>query len=67
MPYLHCPICERTAWLNCTGKPPLRCRHCEAELAPMPTPLAQALAGAVRERFEHDMRLDAARPRFVRG
>jgi hypothetical protein len=65
--YLHCPSCERTAWLDSAAEPPRSCRHCETALAPMPARYAGALTGAVRERFEHDMRLDADRPRFVRG
>jgi ribosomal protein L37AE/L43A len=67
MAYLHCPRCERTAWLDSTTEPVLQCRHCDAVLAPMAPGRAHALAGAVRERFERDMRLDAARPRFLRG
>ena len=66
MPFLHCPSCERTAWLDSAGEPPLRCRHCETPLAAMPVPQAHSLTGAVLERFERDMRLDAARPRFLR-
>ncbi len=65
MPYLHCPSCERTAWLDPTGEPPLRCRDCDATLAPMPDGQARLVA-VVRERLERDMLLDAARPRFVR-
>jgi hypothetical protein len=65
--YLHCPSCARTAWLDATAEPPLLCGQCETPLAPMPAPLPPALAGALRERFERDLRLDAGRPRFVRG
>ena len=67
MPYLHCPSCERTAWLEPAVEPPLRCRDCATPLAPMPPAQARSLAAAVLERFERDMRLDAARPRFLRG
>ena len=61
MTYLHCPTCERTAWLDSAAEPPLRCDHCGSSLLPM------GAQQAVLERFERDMRLDAARPRFVRG
>jgi tRNA(Ile2) C34 agmatinyltransferase TiaS len=66
MPYLHCPHCQRTAWLQSTGEPGLRCRHCDATLTPMPEGDARFLAAAVRERFRRDERLNAGRPRFVR-
>jgi hypothetical protein len=67
MSYLHCPRCERTAWLDATSEPVLHCHHCDMVLAPMPASRARALVGAVRERFEHDMRRDGGRARFVRG
>jgi len=67
VPYLHCPSCDRTAWLDSAAEPPLRCRHCDSALAPMAAQQVSALTAAVRERFERDMRGDAARPRFVRG
>ena len=67
MAYLHCPSCERTAWLEPSAESPLRCSHCATALAPMPAAQARSLADAVLERFERDMRLDAARPRFLRG
>ncbi|HKH16740.1 MAG TPA: hypothetical protein VKA57_04370 [Solirubrobacteraceae bacterium] len=66
MPYLHCPSCERTAWLQANAEPPLSCRLCDAPLAPMPTGRVRALIGVLRERFERDAQLDAGRPRFVR-
>jgi hypothetical protein len=66
MAYLHCPSCERTAWLSSTSEPALLCRHCDATLTPMPARRVSMLVGALRERFERDARLDAARPRFVR-
>jgi hypothetical protein len=67
MEYLHCPSCAETAWLDTTVDPPLRCRRCEAELAPMPAPVARSLTAAVQDRFERDVQRDAGRPRFVRG
>ena len=67
MAYLYCPHCDRTAWLDASTEPPLVCRHCHAELAPMPERRASSLTAAVRQRFVRDMRLDASRPRFVRG
>jgi hypothetical protein len=66
MLYLHCPSCDRSAWLDSSTEPALVCRHCETALTPMPARRAHALASAIRERFERDIRLDAARPRFVR-
>jgi hypothetical protein len=64
--YMHCPSCERTAWLDSETEPPLVCRHCDAPLAPMPTGMARSLVSAVRKRFERDSRLDVAHTRFVR-
>ncbi len=66
MAYLHCPNCDRTAWLDASSEPALLCHHCESVLAPMPARAARRLAGAVRKRFERDARLDAGRVRFVR-
>ncbi|HKH17784.1 MAG TPA: hypothetical protein VKA57_09675 [Solirubrobacteraceae bacterium] len=66
MAYLHCPACERTAWLDSTSESPLPCRHCGQALAPMSVRRVRHLVGAIRERFERDARLDAGRPRFVR-
>jgi ribosomal protein L37AE/L43A len=65
--YLHCPSCERTAWLDSSAEPPLCCSHCDSPLAPMAAQQVRSLTAAVLERFERDMRIDAARPRFVRG
>ena len=67
MPYLHCPSCEHSAWLDSTAEPPLRCRRCETSLAPMPGRVARSLTRAVAARFRRDMRLDGDRARFVRG
>jgi hypothetical protein len=64
--FLHCPSCERTAWLDSSTAAPLRCRLCDAALTPMPTGRTRALIGALRVRFHRDARLDAGRPRFVR-
>jgi hypothetical protein len=64
--YLHCPSCERTAWLDSTSEPALLCLHCETALTPMPGGYARRLIAAVRRRFERDAELDAGRPRFVR-
>jgi hypothetical protein len=66
MSYLHCPNCDRTAWLDTSTEPELLCRHCESVLAPMPAARARMLTAAVRRRFARDARLDAGRPRFVR-
>jgi hypothetical protein len=66
MAYLHCPSCERTAWLESSTDAPLHCRLCDAELMPMPGTSARSLLGALRARFDRDARLDAGRPRFVR-
>ena len=66
MAYLHCPSCERTAWLDSTTEPPLVCRHCDSALTPMPARSASRLVGALRRRLARDTLLDAARPRFVR-
>ena len=66
MAYLHCPHCRRTAWLHSTSEPAARCRHCDAELTPMPDGQARFLVSAVRERFAYDARLEASRRRFVR-
>ena len=67
MAYLHCPNCERTGWLDASGEPPQHCRHCGAELTPMPSRHAASLTMALRARFERDMSLEAGRIRFVRG
>jgi ribosomal protein S27E len=67
MPYLRCPRCRRTAWLDSTAEPDARCRHCDAALAAMPDGQARFLVAAVRERFARDARLQAGRRRFVRG
>jgi ribosomal protein L37AE/L43A len=67
MPYLHCPSCDRTAWLDSTAAPPRHCRDCDSPLAPMAAQQVRILTAAVLERFERDMQVDAARPRFVRG
>ena len=64
--YLHCPCCRSSAWLGARSEPRLRCHHCDTVLTPMPAGTARALAGAVRKRFDRDVRRDAARPRFVR-
>jgi len=64
--YLHCPHCDRTAWLAADAGPAPHCRHCAAPLAPMPARRAHLLAAAVRERFARDIEGDALRPRFVR-
>jgi ribosomal protein S27E len=66
MAYLHCPSCERTAWLDSTAEPALLCHHCDTALTAMPAGSVRTLVGAVRERFEQDAVLDAGRPRFVR-
>jgi hypothetical protein len=66
MAYLHCPRCDRTAWLGSTTEPALHCHHCDTALAPMPVGRARALVGALRARFERDARLDAGRTRFIR-
>ena len=67
MAYLHCPNCDRTAWLDLTTEPPLVCRHCHAALEPMSPRRACSLTTAVLGRFERDMQLDAGHRRFVRG
>ncbi len=64
--YLHCPSCERSAWLGAAARPGLRCHHCDTPLAPMSAGRARRLAGLVRRRFERDAQLDAGRARFVR-
>jgi hypothetical protein len=66
MSYLHCPTCDRTAWLDASTEPTPICRHCESRLAPMPAARARRLTVALRKRFERDARLDVGRPRFVR-
>jgi ribosomal protein S27E len=66
MPYLHCSHCRRTAWLHAAAEPGIRCRECDAQLTPMPDGQARLLVRAVRERFERDAQLEAARKRFVR-
>jgi hypothetical protein len=66
MAYLHCPSCERTAWLDSTTEPALLCLHCGTALTPMPVGFARQLIRAVRERFARDAQLDAGQPRFVR-
>ena len=67
MPYLHCPRCHRTAWLRARADAEIACRHCGTTLNPMAADDARYLAGAVRERFARDARLNAGRPRFVRN
>jgi hypothetical protein len=66
MSFLHCPTCDRTAWLDASAEPALLCGHCASVLAPMPEGRVRALTAALRKRFERDARLDAGRPRFVR-
>jgi hypothetical protein len=66
MPYLHCPSCDGTAWLDSTTEPVLHCLHCDTALMPMPAGYARRLIRALRERLEHDAQLDSGRPRFVR-
>ena len=66
MAYLHCPDCNRTAWLHTTTAAAGRCRHCDSALAPMPAGRARFLVSAVRERFAHDAQRDGSRRRFVR-
>jgi hypothetical protein len=67
MSYLHCPRCDRMAWLDAGVEPAPRCCHCNSALAPMPVRRALVLTGALRDRFERDMQGDARRPRFVRA
>jgi hypothetical protein len=66
VPYLVCPGCEQSAWLDSTAEPPLRCPRCETPLAPMPARQARSLTRAVTARFRREMRLDGDRGRFVR-
>ncbi len=66
MPYLHCPRCQRTAWLRTESAQEIACRHCGTTLGPMAGSDARFLASAVRERFARDARLTAGRRRFVR-
>jgi hypothetical protein len=42
------------------------CRHCGSTLNSLASSEARYLAGAVRERFARDARLNAGRKRFVR-
>ena len=60
MPYLHCPICHRTAWLSNVPREPVACRRCGAALDPVSAGDARFLAGAVRD-------LRAREPRFGRA
>ena len=66
MPYLHCALCHRTAWLHSKEGTGARCRHCDAELTPMPDGQARLLVSAVRERFARDAERDVVRRRFIR-
>jgi hypothetical protein len=67
MPYLHCALCHRTAWLHATEETRARCRHCDAELTPMPDGQARFLVRAVRERLARDAQHDVVRRRFIRA
>jgi ribosomal protein S27E len=64
--YLHCPSCDRSAWLDTAARPALRCHHCDTPLAPMSAGRARRLTDLVRRRFARDAVLDAGRARFVR-
>jgi transcription initiation factor IIE alpha subunit len=66
LPYLHCPRCHRTAWLRANIDREVACRHCGTSLDAMASSDARYLAGAVRERFARDARLNAGRKRFIR-
>jgi len=66
LPYLHCPRCHRTAWLQAAAEDELACRHCGTTLNSVSRAELNALTGAVRERFARDARLNAGRKRFVR-
>jgi hypothetical protein len=66
VPYLHCPRCQRTAWLRTETGREVTCRDCGTAVHRMAGSDVRYLAGAVRERFERDARLNAGRRRFVR-
>ena len=66
MPYLHCPRCQRTAWVRSEAERGISCRHCGSKLSSLTGGEARFLAGAVRERFARDARLNAGRKRFIR-
>jgi hypothetical protein len=66
MPYLHCSVCHRTAWLRGQPERDLTCRACGTALGPIADGEARDLARAVRERFARDVRVNAGSPRFVR-
>jgi transcription initiation factor IIE alpha subunit len=66
MPYLHCPRCHRRAWLRARPEQAIACRRCGTTLDPVTVDDVRLLAGAVRERFARDARLDARRARFIR-
>jgi len=66
MPYLHCPQCQRTAWVRTTSDEPVECRHCGRALDLAPAGDVGYLTAAVRERFARDARAGASVKRFVR-
>jgi hypothetical protein len=66
VPYLQCPRCHRTAWVQASGDDAVACRHCGTTLTALSRRELAALTGAVRERFARDARRDVGRKRFVR-
>ena len=66
MPYLHCPRCQRTAWVRALKDDAITCRHCGTTLSSITVNETAFLTGAVRERFARDARRDGGRMRFVR-
>jgi ribosomal protein S27E len=66
MPYLHCPQCQRTAWVRTTSDEPVGCRHCGRALDLAPAGDVRYLTAAVRARFARDARSGASAKRFVR-
>ena len=66
LPYLHCPRCDRTAWVRTHTDDDLGCRHCHTALRPMTGIDARLLTAAVRARFARDARRNTGPPRFIR-